>query len=145
MVVIRMTAEEANRKLGTNFKITKKNKFNAKKTAIGDMKFDSESEGNFYAELMLQVRAGLIKSVECQVKEELFAYGKHICNYYCDFLVIHNNGVKEYLEHKSQGTVTQLWRFKWKMLEAKYSKEISRGEVICNINWYKGYKIIKRK
>lgn len=146
--MLRMSAAEANRKLGTSFKIPKekkKNKFNAVKIQIGEKKFDSTSEGQLYWELKLQERQGLIKYVEDQVKEEFYAYGKHICDYKVDFKVFHNDGTIEFIEHKSKGTVQPAWRIKWKLLEAKYSNEISRKEVKCTINWYRGYKIINRK
>ena len=128
-------------KYPTFFKKAKRNKFGAKKTIIDNMKFDSQSEGNLYAELKLQEKAGLIKSFETQKKEEMWAYGKHITNYYVDFLVYHNDGSLEYIEHKSQGTITDAWKIKYKMLEAKYAND---NNVKCSINWYRGYKIIKR-
>lgn len=121
----------------------KKNKFSAKRIILDGKKFDSKSEGELYAELMLQQRAGLIESIECQSKEELWAYGHNIGNYYVDFKIRHLDGKIEYIEHKSKGTETALWRWKWKMLLAKYHDQIERGEVVCNINWYKGYLIRK--
>ena len=141
-------SKDFNTKYPTYFKKPhNKNKFGAKRVIIDNLKFDSKSEGNLYAELMIQEREGLIESVECQSKEALEAYGTTIGNYYVDFKVRHlkaNGGAIEFIEHKSVGTVTDLWKWKWKMLLAKYHDEIERGEVICNINWYKGYKIIKR-
>ena len=74
-----------------------------------------------------------------QVKEEMWAYGKHICDYYVDFKVYHNDGSIEFIEHKSQGTVTSAWRIKYKLLQAKYSED---KNVKISTNWYKGYKII---
>ena len=56
-------------KYPTFFKKAKRNKFGAKKTVIDNMKFDSQSEGNLYAELKLQEKAGLIKSFETQNTE----------------------------------------------------------------------------
>lgn len=142
----KISAAEFNRKYGTRFKEIKpkKNKFNAIKTEIGDKKFDSQSEGNLFWELSMQQKAGMIQSVECQAKEELRSYDEPICNYYVDFKVIHNDGVIEFIEHKSQGTVQAAWQIKWKMLKAKYKKEISQGKVKCSINWYKS-KTIWRK
>jgi hypothetical protein len=136
----RMTSKEYNEKLGSMFKV-KRNKFNAKKTIIGEKKFDSMSEGNLYCEYKLQEKAGLIKAVETQVKEELFAYGVHICNYYVDFLITHNDDSLEYVEHKSKGTVQPSWRIKYKMLEAKYKND---KNVKISTNWYRGYKIINQ-
>ena len=125
---------------GSIFKTPKPNKFGAKKTIIDNKKFDSQSEGNLYAELKLQERAGLIQEVLCQQKEELWAYGKHICDYYVDFLVIHLDGSREFIEHKSTGTITSAWRIKYKLLEAKYASD---DKVKISTNWYKGFKIIK--
>ena len=130
-----ISAKDFNKKYGTKFKT---NKFNAKKCEIGDQKFDSASEGDYWWELQQQLKAGLIKEVQRQVKESLKGEnGTHIAYYYVDFVVIHNDGVKEFIEHKSKGTVTDTWRIKWKMLEDKYKKEIQQGKIICNINWYK--------
>jgi hypothetical protein len=140
--------KDFNQKYPTFFKTHKRNKFNAKKIYIDNMKFDSKSEGQLYSELILQQRAGLIESVECQVKEELWAYGHNIGNYYVDFKVRHLDGKIEYIEHKSKGTETPLWRWKWKMLLAKYHNEIKREEIICSINWYNSQRLksfIRRK
>ena len=143
MKIERLTIEEFNKKYGTFFKTNpKRNKFNAKKTIIGNKKFDSKSEADLYFELKMQKRQGLIKDIETQVKEELYAYGVHICDYYVDFKVLHNDGTIEFIEHKSKGTVQPAWIIKYKMLEAKYKDD---KNVKISINWYKGYKIIKRK
>jgi len=138
--MIRMTPAEANKRLGMMFKIPK-SKYNNKKTIIDGKKFDSQSEGKLYYELKLQERQGLIKGVETQVKESFYAYGKHICDYYVDFLVYYNDGRKEFIEHKATGTVTATWRLKYKMLEAKYAND---KNIIVSTNWYKGYRVINR-
>jgi len=143
-MVEHISSEQFNKEYPTYFKKPKGNKYNAKKLLLDGRVFDSTSEGDLYAELVLQKRAGLIKEIYCQWKEELWAYGKHIRDYYVDFKVEHNDGTIEFIEHKSKGTVTDIWQMKWSMLLAKYDKEISRGDVKCSVNWYKGYKIIKR-
>lgn len=131
--MLRMSASEANKKFGSMFKTN--NKYNAKKINIDGKKFDSKSEGDYYLELKLQEKAGLIKGVDIQVKESFYAYDKFICNYYVDFKVYHNDGTEEFIEHK--GIATPLWRLKWKLLLAKYDKEIRDGKVICSVNWYR--------
>lgn len=118
----------------------KKNKFGAKKAIVDNKKFDSQSEGDLYCQLKLQQRAGLINSFEQQVKEELWAYGKHICDYYVDFLVYHNDGSREFIEHK--GKATDAWAIKWKMLVAKYDGD---KNVKCSINWYQSKNQFKKK
>ncbi len=138
-----MKVDEFKKKYPTYFKKRNTNKYKAKKTELDNIIFDSKSEGDYYLELKLQQQAGLIESFECQVKESLEAYDKHIFNYFVDFLVYHNDGTKEYIEHK--GMSTDLWRAKWKMLEAKYDKEIKRGEIKCSINWNKSHRIKPKK
>lgn len=133
--IVHIKASDFSAQYPTYFKKSKRNKYGAKKVIIGSRKFDSASEGSLYAELALQLKAGLIQGLETQVKEEMWAYGKLIFNYYVDFIVYHNDGTREYIEHK--GMATDLWRAKWKFLLAKYDKEISRGEVKCSINWYR--------
>lgn len=118
----------------------RKNKFGAKKAIIDNQKFDSKSEGDLYCQLKLQQRAGLIESFEQQVKEEFWAYGKHICDYYVDFLVYHLDGTREYIEHK--GKSTDAWKIKWKMLVAKYEGD---KQVKCSINWYQSKNQFKKK
>lgn len=141
MIKESISAKDFKTKYPTYFKKQKGgNKYNAKKTLLNGLKFDSKSESDLYAELELQRRQGVILGLETQAKESFEIYGKHLCNYYVDFKVFHNNGVVEFLEHKSTGTVTDVWRLKWKMLRAKYDKEIKSGTVICNINLYRGYK-----
>lgn len=138
-----ITAKEYNQKYGSIFKPEKGgSKYNNKKTIIDEKKFDSQSEGQLYFDLKMQERQGLIQEVKTQAKEELWAYGVHIADYYVDFLVIHNDGTREFIEHKSTGTVSKSWRIKYKMLEAKYKDD---KNVKISTNWYKGYKIIKIK
>lgn len=135
-----MTSEEFRYVYPDYFKKSRPNKFGAKKSLVDGKKFDSQSEGQLYAELKLQERAGLIESFEQQVKEELWAYGKHICDYYVDFLVYHNDGTREFIEHK--GKATDAWRIKFKMLCAKYENDPS---VKCSINWYQSPNQFKKK
>jgi len=127
----------------TYFKKEKKGKkYNNRKLVLDNKKFDSQSEADLYVELKQQEKQGLIESFETQVKEELFAYDVHICNYYVDFKVYLPDGQIQYIEHKSKGTVTASWRIKYKMLEAKYKED---KNIEIRINWYRGYKIINRK
>lgn len=135
----KMTVKQFNTAYPNFFKKPKGNKFNAKKTLLDGKNFHSQSEGDFYAELKLQERAGLIQGFDTQVKEELVAYGETIANYYVDFLVYHNDGTKEFIEHK--GKQTPDWWIKWKMLTAKYKDDKT---VKCSINWYQGNQFKKK-
>lgn len=52
-------------------KVTGTNKFNAKKTKVGNKVFDSKKESQRYIELDRMLKAGLILSLECQKHFEL--------------------------------------------------------------------------
>ena len=78
-------------------------------------------EAAYAQELDLRVKAGDIKSWKRQVKIDLRAYGKHICNYYIDFVIKHNDETEEFLEIK--GMETPEWRLKWKLFCAQMEEE----------------------
>lgn len=97
-------------------------------------KYASKKEQQKAWELDCLLKAGEIKSWERQVREELRGInGSKICDYYVDFVVYHNNGLKEYIEIKSPITMTEVWRLKWKLLEDKYKYEISRDEIKLSV------------
>ena len=78
--------------------------------------YHSTFEAKVARDLEIKKRAGLIKDIKRQVKIELYAYDKHICNYIIDFVVINKDDEKEYIEVK--GFETDVWRLKWKLFEA---------------------------
>ena len=84
------------------------------------IQYHSKKEAAYAAELDLRIKAGDIKSWKRQVCIGIKINKCHICNYYIDFVVTHNDGVKEYIEVK--GFETDVWKLKWKMFEALYSK-----------------------
>ena len=140
-MIERMSAKEYNKKHGTFFKEEKRNKYGAKKVELDGKIFDSTSEGTLYYELKLQEKQGLIAAVETQVKESFYLNECFICDYYVDFLITHNDGSLEYIEHK--GKATDAWRIKWKLLMAKYNDD---PNMKCTINWLKPkYKFNKLK
>jgi hypothetical protein len=96
-------------------------KYNAKSSIYNDSVFHSKKEAGYAAELDLRIKAKDIKSWRRQVKISLDVNGNHICNYYIDFEVTHNDGTIELVEVK--GFETDVWRLKWKLLEAIYQKE----------------------
>ena len=97
------------------------NKYGAVKQTYNGYSYDSKKEAAYAMELDLRIKAKDIKSWDRQKKIELEAYGKHICNYYIDFVITHNDGKKEYVEVK--GFETDLWKLKWKMFVAKLREE----------------------
>lgn len=91
--------------------------------------YDSKKEAEYAKQLDWRLRAGNIKSWERQKKISIDVNGKHICNYYCDFLIIHPDGSREYVEIKSDITETPLWRIKWKLFEANLD-QIDPGAIL---------------
>lgn len=83
--------------------------------------YHSKKEAMYAWELDIRKKAKDIKSWERQVKIELDVGKYHICNYYIDFVVHHNDGIKEFVEVK--GFETEVWRLKWKLFEALYSEK----------------------
>ena len=81
-------------------------------------KNDSKFEAGKAQELELLKKAGEIVGFQEQVKLPLEVNGYHICNYYIDFVVDHNDGTIEYIETK--GWATDVWKLKWKLFESLY-------------------------
>ena len=99
----------------------RQNKYNAKSTIYNGISYHSIKEAAYAQELDLRVKAKDIKSWDRQIKISLDVNGYHICNYYIDFKIIHNDKSVELVEVK--GFVTEVWRLKWKLFEAIYSEE----------------------
>jgi len=91
---------------------------NQSKTYNG-ITYHSKKEAKYAQDLDLRIRANDIKSWERQVKIDLRVKGIHICNYYIDFVITHNDGILEYVEVK--GFETPEWRLKWKLFEAIFT------------------------
>ena len=86
-------------------------KYNSKKVEYNGIKFDSKVELDYYHYLNEQLDKGLIKSFELQVKVELipkyekFGIKHRAITYTPDFLIIHLDGSKEYVDIKGFGTL----------------------------------------
>lgn len=93
------------------------NKFGRKKSEFNGDIYDSKLEANYAEHFNTMLKAGELTHIDRQVKIPLKAYDKHICNYYIDFVLTHKSGEREYAEIK--GYATDVWKLKWKMLEAQ--------------------------
>jgi hypothetical protein len=93
-------------------------KYNNKRSEYNGGFYHSKFESKVAQDLDLKKHAGEIKSWERQVKISLDVNGYHICNYYMDFVITHNDGNLEYLEVK--GFFTEVFKLKWKLFEALY-------------------------
>jgi hypothetical protein len=118
----KITCDNCGKEIGNTF-----NKFGAKKQAFKGNIYDSKLEANVAEHYDTMLNAGEFKEVLRQVKIPLQAYGTHIFNYFIDFILIHHDGHKEYVEAKGQET--DLWKAKWKMLEGKLALEEPTSEM----------------
>lgn len=107
--------------------LRKGNKYHNISSTYDGIQYHSKKEAGYAAELNLRKKAGDIKDWERQVPLSLDVNGFHICNYYIDFIVHHNDGLLEYVEIK--GFETDVWRLKFKLAEALLSERINKGEI----------------
>lgn len=103
------------------------NKYGAKKAEYAGIKYHSMFEAECAEILDTRLKAKDIAKVDRQVKIDLRAYGEHITNYFIDFVITHNDGHREYIEVK--GMETDVWKLKFKMLEAKLKNEEPDAEL----------------
>lgn len=96
----------------------KQNKYNATKYDYNGIIYHSKKEAAFAKELDLRIKAKDIKSWTRQEKISIDVNGHHICNYYIDFTITHNDNSIEFTEIK--GYETDVWKLKWKLFEALY-------------------------
>lgn len=96
-------------------------KYGAKSTVYDGIAYHSKKEAGYAAELDLRKKGGDIKDWKRQVRISLDVNGHHICNYYVDFEIEHNNGDRELVEVK--GFQTEIFRLKRKLFEATYLKD----------------------
>lgn len=111
-----------------------KNKYNAVKTTTGGITFDSKAEANYYNELLMLKKAGIVKNIILQKDFTLQeAYTKEdgervrAIRYRADFEVLYADGHTEVVDVK--GKRTKEYIMKKKLLLTKYP-EIDFKEVM---------------
>jgi len=97
------------------------NKYKAVKQTYNGYSYDSKFEASFAQDLDLRKKAKDITDWERQFKISLDVNGYHLCNYFCDFRIHHNDGSFELVETK--GIETEVYRLKRKLLEALWLPE----------------------
>lgn len=97
------------------------NKYGAKTKEYNGRYYHSKLEAYYAQQLDLMLKAKQIKEVVPQFKLSLDVNGKHIANYFVDFLVTNNDDSQELWEVK--GMETEVWRLKWKLATALYADE----------------------
>lgn len=95
--------------------------YNTKKVVNNLGKWDSKFEAGYAQELDLRLKAKDIAGYESHVRMPLNVNGYHICDYYVDFQIFHNDGTTEFTELK--GYSTEVFRIKWKIFCALYEDD----------------------
>jgi len=115
----------------------KRSKYNATKTVIDGIKFDSKKEAGRYSELKLRERCRVISNLELQPRYDVIVNGQKICYYKADFRYFDNEKGAEVVEDVKampktakaikafRGTgAWRIYRIKKKLVEALYGIEI---------------------
>ena len=97
-------------------------KYNARKTVVGDITFDSAKEARRWADLNLMVKAGEITDLKRQVRYPCIVNGKLVCAYFADFAYRDSDGVEVVEDVK--GFKTDIYRLKKKLVAAVHSIDI---------------------
>lgn len=96
----------------------RRQKYNARKTVVDGITFDSAAEARRWSELKLLERAGEISGLERQVVIPLIVNGQKICAVRLDF-VFWEKGKRVWADAKSAHTRTlPVWRLKSKLIRA---------------------------
>lgn len=106
------------------------NKFNAKKTIINGITFDSKKEAVYYQGLLYlraaKDEADRVVSIELQPRFNIIVNDQKIGYYKADFSVKYANGQTKIIDVKGlkKGSAYQIFKLKKKLVEAIYNIEI---------------------
>lgn len=120
-------------------------KYNARKTTIDGIRFDSEMEGKYYVHLKELKQKGEIKDFELQPSFTLQpkftkdGVTHHAITYKADFRIIHNDETTEVVDIKGQ--VLPLFKLKEKMYRYKYDEKLT---LLTYVNKYGGWIEVKK-
>jgi len=96
-------------------------KYNAVKSVVDGIKFDSKKEARRYSQLKLMEKSGVISELSLQPRFDLIVNGKKCGFYKADFRYIENG--KEVIEDV-KGMLTPVYRLKKKLVKAIYNIDI---------------------
>jgi len=102
----------------------KRNKYNARKTVVDGVTFDSAKESRRYSELKLLENAGVIHSLTLQPRFDLIVNGTKCGFYKADFKYVENS--REVVEDVKSPMTAKLpvYRLKKKLVKAIYGIDI---------------------
>ncbi len=106
-----------------HLRVRARGKYNAVKTTVDGVVFDSKHEADRYSELRLLQLAGEIENLELQPAFEIVVNDKRICKYRADFRY-RTVGAKADTIEDAKGVRTPVYRLKKKLVEAMYGIEI---------------------
>lgn len=105
----------------------RKNKYNAIRTIVDGVKFDSKKEAECWQFLKARLRAGEIQNLERQVKYALFAHSDRgpvqLCTYVADFRYYDKAKCRTVIAD-AKGVKTATFRLKAKLMKANYGIEV---------------------
>lgn len=102
-------------------KSKKKSKYQAVKTVVDGIKFDSKKEAARYVDLKLLERGGVIEDLTLQPRFDFACNGVKICFYKADFRYFENGKV---IIEDVKGFKTPMYNLKKKMMKAFYGIDI---------------------
>lgn len=116
---MRMSEKQA-KSLGIKVPNTKRTKYNAKKTKIDGITFDSKAEANFYCQLKLLLKSGKISGFCRQARFVVIAGDdeSRATEYVTDFVIFYPD--KTYRIVDVKGVQTQEFKLKMKAMHEKY-------------------------
>jgi hypothetical protein len=106
---------------GAEPKPVKPNKYNAKKTEVDGIVFDSKKEAARYSTLKILQAAGKIDRLDRQVEFELFIHHTSVGFYRADFVYTEDGKL---VVEDVKGKKTDLYQFKKKVFEVLYNVKI---------------------
>ena len=95
-------------------------------TEVNGILFDSKKEANYYVQMLMLQRCGVVKMIELQPVFELQPTFKkngvtyRSIKYVADFRITYADGHKELVDTKSEATKTKDFKIKQKLFEYKY-------------------------
>ena len=99
------------------------NKYNAQRTLLDGICFDSKAEATYYAGLQLRHKAGEVEDVELQRPYALIVDGALICTYRADF-VFWDVAQRRRRVIDVKGVVTDVFRIKKKLMKACHGLDV---------------------
>lgn len=109
-------------------------KYNAKKTEVDGIKFDSKAEADFYGYLKYLKKSKMISSVERQKRivilpsYEIEGRKVRAVHYIADFVITYIDGEVEYVDVK--GYETDIFKLKKKMFESMYGTPLRKARKV---------------